>query len=275
MQPTEPPTFHPTVWPAEPPAVPGVFRFRLTPVPGTGALEQSRVLAYKDLPPDFVLRELLEDDMAGGSAEAVAASAAAWGLAGEMGGASFQWLPSADPLEKQRAELREWSVGRQNLIHPDVVTFHLRALRSLARWFLAYAEGAGEEAEVAAWHELGEDAPVDVDEARLAFGFFLNAGLSAFAVHVRLAEHAQVGVPLPNLYTSGCLQLARYLAAGSPAVHRCANERCGLPFTVQRGTVKYGQYRGRGVRYCTALCAKAQNERARRRRRREALGGTS
>ncbi len=64
------------------------------------------------------------------------------------------------------------------------------------------------------------------------------------------------------------LQLARYLAS-ELTVNRCANQRCRNVFTVQRGGARsdYGQHRSRGVRYCSPLCAKAQSERDRRRRR--------
>ncbi len=102
----------------------------------------------------------------------------------------------------------------------------------------------------------------------------MNSGLSVFAVHVETLPglRASLTRPLPNLYNAACLQLVHYLTDDAK-VSRCANERCGRPFTRQRGLAKYGQHRSRGVRYCSHLCAKAQSERDRRRRRAQEEAG--
>ena len=75
----------------------------------------------------------------------------------------------------------------------------------------------------------------------------------------------------PNLYNACCLQLARYVA-DEATVHRCANDRCGKPFTRQRSESKYRQHRSTGVRYCSPRCAANQAERGRRARRRQEKG---
>ena len=76
----------------------------------------------------------------------------------------------------------------------------------------------------------------------------------------------------PSLNSVCVLQLVTYLA-DETAVQRCAKERCGRLFTVQRTTGKRRRFENSshstGVRYCSHLCAKAQSERDRRRRRRE------
>lgn len=293
MSRTKSPTFRPTVWPAEPPQPPALRCFDLQPVAGTGALEVAQVTDLRELPPDFVLQELLQDDMAPTTTEQVIEITHRWGLAGGRGPTSQQNLPA--PLEREAAELEQWQASRSgddpyaaHLIHPGVVIWHLRVLRALARHTLAYLEDAGDEAILAGWRqEIGQDdgppnrevnfdlanqSPSRIETAWTYYSSFLNAGLSAFAVHVRVGP-SPVGLPPANLYTAGCLQLSHYLA-GEATVHRCANERCGQPFTRQRGRAReeYGQHRSRGVRYCSHLCAKAQSERDRRKRRAEEAG---
>ncbi len=273
MQGTRPPTFRPTpaVWPAEPPDARPVRRYRLVPVEGTGALVHDEVLDEAPLPPDFVLRELLADDALPTTAEDVAAFTQRWGLAGWRGDDSLGDLPWVRPLEDEATELDEWlrSTGDEELIHPAVVTWHVRVARALARHTLAYLEGrdgdlAGE------WRrEVGNQAPVDNIDAWVQWAMYMNAGLQAFTVHVRLADGDPAwGAPRVSLYNACCLQLAQYVASEAH-VARCANERCRQPFTRQRGRARddYGQHRSRGVKYCSHLCAKAQSERDRRRRR--------
>jgi hypothetical protein len=67
------------------------------------------------------------------------------------------------------------------------------------------------------------------------------------------------------LYAVCCLELFNHLMEHAQ-VRRCANERCGRPFARQRGRAEHGQYRLRGVKYCSTYCARAQAQRAYRRR---------
>jgi hypothetical protein len=266
MQGTQPPTFRPTVWPADPPRPPRVIRLRLAPVTGTGALELEEFLGDYELPPDFVFQELLGCNPTPDQAQEITVK---WGLAGDRGANSFVYLPE-HPGGPAR-ELAEWEMatGHQTLIHPQVVILHLKVLRALSQHLLAYLENRGDDALVNAWHEVDGTGTLDALGAWALWERHMNAGLAAFAVHVRSAEGREpLGIRRQGLYNACCLQLAHYLASETP-VMRCANERCHKPFTRQRGRARdeYGQHRSRGVRFCSHLCAKAQSERDRRRRR--------
>lgn len=270
MQGTNPPTFRPTVWPAEPPRVPKVTRPKLEDDPTTGGFRVVDVLGEVDLPPDFVFQELL--DLKPDTAEDARHISEEWGLASGTGVRSFDYL-AGEPPALVAGQLARWeSETGRHLVHPGAVDIHLRTLRRLAGHLLAYLEDRGDEALLAAWESDGGPRPDTAGMAWFWWETYLNRGLAAFTVHVRTnpATEALLSLPAVTLYNACCLQLAQYLATEAQ-VSRCANERCRKPFTRQRGRARddYGQHRSRGVRYCSHLCAKAQSERDRRRRRAE------
>ncbi len=252
MQRAKVPTFRPTVWPAEPPDLPPVTRYVLEDGPGTGELQVrdvDREREQAELPPDFVLRELLE-------------------------------VPEDDA--SLGAFMREWGLlvdlpSKGLVISLEGARRHLLELQAVARHLIAFRDG-NEAAEIEAWDrvvELTQWEPLNIRQARLWFQMALNRSLRPFGVHVRLSpdDNAALTRPVPNLHNVAALQLARYLNSDRP-ITRCGNERCGRPFTVQRSPRRLfeNSHHAAGVRYCSHLCAKAQSERDRRARRR-AEGG--
>lgn len=264
MQLTKTPTFRPTVWPTDLPLTAQVVPMRLGLGAG-GGLDVAEPLSPIDLPPDFVLQELLalhpvtDDD--------VIEAAALWGLASSEGQQSFEYFAQPAPTDVAD-DLRRWSATRARAVHPEAVRLHLSALRAMARHLLAYKETRGPAGRLAAWEDEGFPV-LTATQADLWWQQHLSVGLRVFSPYVLAYPGAPLVRPMPTLYNVCCLQLARYVADQSQALLRCANDRCSKPFTVQRGRARddYGQHRSRGVRYCSHLCAKAQSERDRRRRR--------
>lgn len=72
------------------------------------------------------------------------------------------------------------------------------------------------------------------------------------------------GIPLFSIMA---LELFNHIAEEAD-YRRCQNETCGRFFVRQRGRSVHGQHRTRGVKYCSAECAKMQASREYRRRKR-------
>lgn len=271
MQGTKSPTFRPTVWPADLPNVPEVLAVEHIKL-AAGVYAWSDVDGIPvDMPPDFVFRELLEVELDEAS---LMAFVNRWGILAGIGDSAFHYFRAEAWADaRQRHNEAQERLGRADIVTFEAIELAARTLRALARHLLAYLDGADEEI-VAAWERAGEAVTKafasDLDSAWLLWELHLNRGLSAFHVHVRTGDREWGPATRPsfNLYNACCLQLVQYLADHS-TVKRCANERCRQPFTRQRGRARddYGQHRTRGVRYCSHLCAKAQSERDRRRRR--------
>ncbi len=263
-------SIRPTVWPAEPPGPPVAQRVRLDPLEDGSYRIRTSLMHRVELDADFVFRELLEQMPE--STEEVVDFVAKWGLPSKV---DIRAAPES-VLERAFAK-REPAIGL------DAVRGNLTLLRALSRHLLAHLEGQGEDAVLASWDGLGVDwgavarKAARIDQAWELWEAYVNRGLKAYAMHVRVFPtiEPRLSTAVPNLFNACCLQLVTYLAE-ERTVFRCANERCRRPFTRQRGRpVKgptYGQYRSRGVRYCSHLCAKAQSERDRRRRRAEEAG---
>lgn len=101
----------------------------------------------------------------------------------------------------------------------------------------------------------------------------LDEGLAPFSprlLTVRL-DHDDVHSPMLggelSTWNQCCGELFNHIV--ERALYKtCANESCGRLFVRQEGRAIHGQHRSAGVKYCSASCARAQAQRAYRRRKR-------
>jgi hypothetical protein len=80
-----------------------------------------------------------------------------------------------------------------------------------------------------------------------------------------IGPHGRMSDDIP-LFSILCLELFNHICGEIP-YSECENERCRRLFVRQRGRAIHGQHRTSGVKYCSAECARAQAQRAYRRRR--------
>lgn len=101
---------------------------------------------------------------------------------------------------------------------------------------------------------------------RLLSGYLEDA-LSCFSPRLQF-DAFQPATPgeSPPRYATLCLELFNHIVEDA-AYRVCANEPCQRMFVRQSGRAQHGQYRTRGVRFCSAACARAQSQRDYRRRR--------
>lgn len=168
------------------------------------------------------------------------------------------------------------------LCHIDEAVRQLRVARALARTWIAHVD---DEPLEDAWIETGLDLASQrdrhgrVDESAIwsRFATELNAGIAAYTMTVSAdiayAYDDDIAVishrrPAVDLFSSACIELFNYIANGSIA-RRCANDRCGRDFVHQEGGAIAGQYRSKGVSYCSPKCREAHGQRERRRMKRQ------
>jgi hypothetical protein len=77
-----------------------------------------------------------------------------------------------------------------------------------------------------------------------------------------------------SLYFRCCLELYNHMVEQAE-YRECANPSCQRLFVRQRGGAAYGQYRRKGVRYCSPRCARQQAVRKHRQRKAEQGAGST
>lgn len=266
MQGPERPRFRPTLalWTPITQVLPAVLRGDLVNRDDVVRFdaESTRRETWQPLPDDFAIREVLEakDDQ-------VLEFMSTHGVLG-YGESALASLPDDRP---------DLFVVTDGL--PLAVAVHkLRVLRVLAK--MVVADAAGDQVGVIeAWSSEGFNHPPQPDpddQAWTAWRIWtehVNAALTAFPIFVEFDR--PVGAPWGRgrmaitPYEVAILQLVQIATEGRE-INRCANERCGRPFTRQRTSRRQyvGTEHATGLRYCSRGCAKAQSERERRARRR-------
>ncbi len=152
-----------------------------------------------------------------------------------------------------------------------------------ARWWLRAAacsfphlvQRSGREASSRAWNNEGFQG---ITTENIAWGQFtgaLNAGLKAYQPRaeyrlrrnngVRDFQPLTVGAPYVDLYSAACCQVFNLIVREDVA-SLCESETCNSVFVRQRGGAVYGQYRSKGVRFCSVGCARNETQRQYRRR---------
>lgn len=250
-----------TVWPEAPLPRPRAFLLPLE-VEDSGELSHGRGGRFIELPDELVLRELQN---------------LPWIESPGAGDAYIDFLTSWGSIWSPFTIVEGW-IGARPLVPPtpaensvqlqDAANW-LQYARTLAAHWIAHKEGASVSK---VWkRDLTPDADgiIDDDWAWQIWTISLNGALRKFAPRVRTQNSAMnddewLGEFPPDLYEALCAQLFNIVVEDLP-VRTCANEACRCTFVKQRGTAHAGQYRTKGVLYCSRSCAWAQSARDRRR----------
>jgi hypothetical protein len=244
--------FRPTVWPGQVVEVPKVF------IPESVDLTDGVIVAppsglSRTPAPELYLRGLLDLDVE--SDTSIAAFIAEHGLCSAVDlWPRTMYLPDAVKTAVQDA-----TFGQPQSI--EVPRWTLIYLRLLVRMWIALSQ---DEPIVDAWTADGLPEAALPGLPAQFWANMLNSFLSSVHVRVRLSDFDD---PSVSLHEALAVQLANAVADTTP-LRRCANETCGRWFVRQSGRNQYGP-RTRGVIYCDQRCARAQAERARRRRKAE------
>lgn len=234
-----------------------------------------------ELPPELWLRELLALDL--DDNEAVVAFCQHYGFLGRLDWAAFptavrntcrprmQGHTDLDAIHEavmdrlSRSKSAE-SWDRRSFHHIGEFVVHATALRDLARIWLAHATEEPLAYVTDQWESTFTGRPRTIGQAQLWLAQFLTAGLGEYHLGVELAGHT--AWKTGGTYAGVCLQLANEIDE-NVSYRSCANDRCGRVFYRQRGRAAKGQYKRRGVAYCSVECARAQAQRDWRQRKTE------
>ena len=216
---------------------------------------------YEPLPDQLVIRELLELDLADDASV-------------------VEFLNDYGSIIRPYRGKGWHAVGRPSFhseqifdMPVDDVRPWLAVAARLARFYVAASSGQDAQA---LWNDLVPDVPVR-DEG-MAWGRFcaeMNVHLAACHASLSYGDGTEGWAWIyVDLFEALCLQLHQLIATELP-MKTCANESCKRPFVYQVGTAEYGQYRSKGVKYCSRSCAWTQGQHERRRRQRREPATTS
>ncbi|NEA60379.1 hypothetical protein G3I60_41010 [Streptomyces sp. SID13666] len=234
-----------------------------------------------ELPEDFYLRELMQLDPH--DLEGAAEMMRTYGTLSSMDHDDL-YVDSEDVYEELQTIPEAGGDDQPHPfgIHRDLVRIHLQTAQEAITTWLACRRAGGLE-ELVKPHITPEnlagvqaqnpdhDPPwppsleyleaLLIDSQISSLQHVLNAALSRFSIGIgNLSDRS------PTIVSVAFLQLYNHLVEGATVRH-CANEPCGRAFVRQRGRAEYGQHRTTGIKYCTRECARAQAQRALRRRR--------
>jgi hypothetical protein len=192
----------------------------------------------KALPPDFYLRELREVEL--GDTNALLEMIRTFGRFGCPIQVPLILSPTKGAYDSFRTPIAE-------------IQGHITALR----WATDL------------WMTARDGVPME-PERTMTLIDVVNTGLMTLSPYVWAPgltdDVAAIGSPFePSAYTAATVQLFNDIVIQAP-YRTGGNTACGRLFVRQRGRSMYAQYRLRGVKYCSYLCARASAQRNYRRR---------
>lgn len=288
-----------TLWPGTPVAELLIDRCKVVPLEDDTMLITGERVPAAMLPPEFVLRELLDLSLPVDDIGEVASFLTEWGmvpLAGSVYGPAkagesrtltlphatgylsvaqrlvrhwLAWSWDEDEREVWRGDpfYNEWIPG-------DASASQLGQSYDPREWALWEAENGRKFAEPRWWFAQRINGSTAPNSRRSDWGlgsYTMRAEFPDPVGYQAGEEPYWFGVPTSDLFSACCVQLSNLINSGLEP-RRCESETCRRPFVLQHGGAEHGQHRTKGVKYCSPECQKAQAQREWRRRQKSTSG---